>query len=159
MPTEKHAIDKPEALDGTPGNTAPDFQTEFARLLDAAKPEVSGAIRSSSLDWDLTLDGLCRVGLLSFQALHDLVLLNVSTAAEYDANGNRTGNTRGMYLTVGAFGGNLRVLIEGADEDTFAHLGRGTRVRLSNPSVRVSVPQNGRAPAVYVSASAIELVD
>lgn len=50
------------------GNTAPDFQTEFARLLNGAKPEVSGAVRSSALDWDLTLDGLCRLGLLSFQS-------------------------------------------------------------------------------------------
>lgn len=160
MPNEKQISNKPEVLNGTPGNApaTPDFQTELTHLVDGAKPEESNNLKASVRDWDLTLDGLCRIGLLTFQTMNSLTLLNVSTAAEYDASGNRTGNTRGMYLNVGAFGGNLRILIEGADEDTFAQLSRGTRLRLLDPSVHVSVSQNSRTSVMYVSASGVELV-
>lgn len=158
------AVEKKPTTTDLPGSGSPrdvsdaDVCAAIASLVDAASPECKRALADATACLALDPSDVALAGLGLIQTVMPLRTVAVSAAYEYSEDGSRTDKIRGMYITCASFGGKIRVLIEGADEQSFRGLRRGTRVRLIAPEVRVSVAQGGRTATMYVSAAGIELV-
>lgn len=127
-------------------------------LIANVSPNVLEKLRESISVEELDVSNIAKWGLKFRQAVDPLRVTAVAPAYKYGSDGNRTDEVRGMYVTCAAFGGSIRVLIEGADEETFAGLSRGTRMLLVEPEVRVGVNQSGKSTTLYVSAAGLEVV-
>lgn len=143
---------------GTPLMKKGSDQDPIKKIIANADPTAIAEVRESISVEELDVSNIVKWGLKFRQVVDPLRVTAVAPAYKYGSDGNRTDEVRGMHVTCAAFGGSIRVLIEGADEETFAGLSRGTRVLLVEPEVRVGVNQSGKSTTMYVSAAGLEVV-